>query len=458
MIMKKKTGKILIVDDDINVLKSLQLILSNEFELVETCKNPNSLNHLLTKQSFDAILLDMNFTAGINSGNEGLYWLSEILKINNDYVVIMLTAYGDIALSVEAMKRGATDFITKPWDNEKLIATIKTGLKLNESKKEIKSLKQKQEYIGVNDQTKYKKPIGSSPAFLNILETVKKVSKTDANVLILGENGTGKELIAQEIHRQSKRANDVLISLDMASLNDSLFESELFGHSKGAFTDAKESRIGRIESASGGTLFLDEIGNLGLNLQSKLLTVLQNREITPLGSNESVPIDIRLISATNKNLTKLIEDDLFRDDLLYRINTIQIEVPALRERKEDIPELTEFFLNRFKKKYDKPNIRINKKAIDKLQNYKWPGNIRELEHTIEKVVILVDSEIIRPEDFYFTNQQTEIETIDSLNLDEVEQNTIRKALLKCGGNISKTAEMLGVTRKTLYKKIEKYGL
>ncbi|MBI9055552.1 MAG: sigma-54-dependent Fis family transcriptional regulator [Bacteroidales bacterium] len=456
--MKKKTGKILIVDDDINVLKSLQLILSNEFELIEICKNPNALNHLLSKQSFDAILLDMNFTAGINSGNEGLYWLSEILKINNDYVVIMLTAYGDITLSVEAMKRGATDFITKPWDNEKLIATLRTGLKLSESKKEIKSLKQKQEYIGINDQSKYQKPIGSSPTFLNILETIKKVSQTDVNVLILGENGTGKELIAQEIHRQSKRASDVLISLDMASLNDSLFESELFGHSKGAFTDAKESRIGRIESASGGTLFLDEIGNLGMNLQSKLLTVLQNREITPLGSNESVPIDIRLISATNKNLTKLIENDLFRDDLLYRINTIQIEVPALRDRKEDIPELAEFFLNRFKKKYDKPNLKINKKAIDKLQNYKWPGNIRELEHTIEKVVILSDSEILKPEDFYFTNQQAEIETIDSLNLDEVEQNTIRKALLKCSGNISKTSETLGVTRKTLYKKIEKYGL
>jgi len=458
MIMKKKTGKILIVDDDINVLKSLQLILSNEFELVETCRNPNTLNHLLTKQTFDAILLDMNFTAGINSGNEGLYWLSEILKINTDYVVIMLTAYGDIALSVEAMKRGATDFITKPWDNEKLIATLKTGIKLCESKKEIKSLKQKQEYIGINDQSKFQKPIGSSPAFLNILETIKKVAKTDANVLILGENGTGKELIAQQIHRQSKRANDVLISLDMASLNDSLFESELFGHTKGAFTDAKESRVGRIESASGGTLFLDEIGNLGMNLQSKLLTVLQNREITPLGSNESVPIDIRLISATNKNLTTLIENDLFRDDLLYRINTIQIEVPPLRDRKEDIPELTDFFLDRFKKKYDKPGLSISKKVIGKLQKYKWPGNVRELEHTIEKVVILADSEIIKPEDFYFSNQQTEIETIDSLNLDEVEQNTIRKALLKCEGNISKTAEMLGVTRKTLYKKIEKYGL
>ena len=253
--MKKESGKILVVDDDVNVLKSLKLILDNVFEFIETLKSPNTLNQVLTNSNFDVILLDMNFTAGINSGNEGLYWLSEILKINTDAIVVMLTAYGDIELSVEAMRRGATDFITKPWDNEKLIATIKTGLKLSASRKEIKTLKQKQEYLGTNDQSKYQKPIGSSQAFLNILETINKVSKTDANVLILGENGTGKELIAQEIHRLSKRTNDVLISLDMASLSESLFESELFGHSKGAFTDAKESRIGRIESASGGTLF-----------------------------------------------------------------------------------------------------------------------------------------------------------------------------------------------------------
>ncbi len=456
--MKKKNAKILIVDDDENVLKSLKLILGNEFEHIETCKNPNTINQVYTNSTFDIVLLDMNFTAGINSGNEGLYWLSEILKINRDAIVVMLTAYGDIQLSVEAMKRGATDFITKPWDNEKLIATINTGLKLSYSRKEINTLKQKQEYLGSNDQAKYQKPIGSSPAFLKILDTISKVSKTDANVLILGENGTGKELIAQEIHRQSKRAKDVLISLDMASLNETLFESELFGHTKGAFTDAKESRIGRIESASGGTLFLDEIGNLGMNLQSKLLTVLQNREVTPIGSNKSVSVDIRLISATNRNLTELINNDLFRDDLLYRINTIQIEVPSLRERKGDVPLLAEFFLNRFNKKYDKRKLKISKKAIDKLQDYKWPGNIRELEHAIEKAVIMVESDIIKPDDFYFANQQTEIETIDSFNLDEVEQNTIQKALIKCSGNISKTAEMLGITRKTLYKKIEKYDL
>ena len=368
--MKITNGKILIIDDDQNVLKSLKIILSNEFEEIKTIKNPNTINHTLAQTTYDIILLDMNFTAGVNTGNEGLYWLNEIFKIDPDSVVIMLTAYGDIELSVEAMKRGATDFITKPWDNEKLIATIKSGLKLRKSKNEIRTLKQKQEYLGASDYSKYQKPIGSSPEFLKILETINKVSKTDANVLILGENGTGKELIAREIHKQSKRSKEALITLDMASLSETLFESELFGHTKGAFTDAKESRIGRMESASGGTLFLDEIGNLGMNLQSKLLTTLQNREIIPIGTNKSVPIDIRLISATNKNLNELITNDLFREDLLYRINTIQIEVPPLRKRKDDIPGLTEFFLNRFTKKYEKHKLKISKKAIDKLQEHK----------------------------------------------------------------------------------------
>ncbi|MEE4197422.1 MAG: sigma-54 dependent transcriptional regulator [Bacteroidales bacterium] len=456
--MKKLAGKILVVDDNENVLKSLKLILRNEFELVETIKNPNQLHGLLTTKPFDIILLDMNFTAGVNTGNEGLYWLSEALKINPDFVVIMLTAYGDIELSVEAMKRGATDFIVKPWDNEKLIATIKTGLKLSRSKQEVKTLKQKQVYLGSNDQSTYQKPIGTSPAFVKILETVSKVAKTDANVLILGENGTGKELIAREVHRQSNRSKEVMISLDLTALSESLFESELFGHTKGAFTDAKESRIGRIESASGGTLFLDEIGNLGMNLQSKLLAVLQNREVTPLGSNTPVPVDVRLISATNKNLAGLIQNDLFREDLLYRINTIQLEIPPLRERKEDIPVLTEYFLHRLTRKYNKPNLKISKSALDKLQEHRWPGNIRELEHAIEKAVILTESGIIRADDFYFTSQPANTNLMDTFNLEEVEQNTIARALLKCSGNISKTAEMLGVTRKTLYKKIEKYGL
>ncbi len=456
--MSKKSGRILVVDDNKTVLQSLKLILQNEFEEVETIKNPNQLHSILTSTPVDVILLDMNFKAGVNTGNEGLYWLSEVLKINPDFIVIMLTAYGDIELSVEAMKRGATDFVVKPWDNEKLIATIKTGLKLNSSQQEIKSLKQKQEYLGSNDSLKRYELIGSSPAFLNVLETVNKVAQTDANVLILGENGTGKELIAQEIHKRSKRAKEALISLDLTSLSESLFESELFGHAKGAFTDAKETRVGRIESASGGTLFLDEIGNLGMNLQSKLLTVLQNREVIPIGSNKPVQVDIRLVSATNKNLNELIQRDLFREDLLYRLNTIQIELPPLRERKEDISVLAEYFLNKLVKKYNKPNLKISRSALDKLQQYKWPGNIRELEHAIEKAVILSESDIIKADDFYFTPSTAQTSNLDSVNLEEVEENTIKKALLKCSGNISRTAEMLGITRKTLYKKIEKYGL
>ncbi|MFC2152249.1 sigma-54-dependent transcriptional regulator [Bacteroidota bacterium] len=456
--MKKSKGNLLIVDDDKGVLKSLELILNREFDTIKILSNPNSIHQELQQKSFDLILLDMNFTAGVNTGNEGLFWLSEILKNDPDAVVVMLTAYGDIELSVEAMKRGATDFITKPWDNEKLIATLNSGLKLHKSRKEVKTLKQKQEYLGSNDPLKIQKPLGISPSFLNVLQTISKVSKTDANVLILGENGTGKELIAREIYRQSKRAQEVLITLDMASISETLFESELFGHTKGAFTDAKESRIGRMESASGGTLFLDEIGNLSMNMQSKLLTVLQNREVIPVGSNIPVSIDVRLISATNKNLDKMIANDLFRDDLLYRINTIQIEVPPLRERKDDILLLAEYFLTSYSKKYDKPKLKIGKNAIDKLQSYRWPGNIRELEHAIEKAVILTDSDIIDVADFHFSIPLTETEGIDSLNLEEIEKNTVKKALKKCGGNISKTAEELGITRKTLYTKIEKYGL
>jgi len=456
--MKKESGKILVVDDNETVLRSLKLILCNDFEEVETIKNPNQIHTLITTKSFDVIILDMNFTAGINTGNEGLFWLKEILKINPESVVIMLTAYGDIELSVEAMKRGATDFVVKPWDNDKLIATIKTGLKLNNSQKQVKSLKQKQEYLGSTDLIKYQKPIGTSPSFLKVMETVNKVAKTNANILILGENGTGKEIIAREIHRQSDRSDEVLITVDLTSLNESLFESELFGHTRGAFTDAKEARTGRIESASGGSLFLDEIGNLGMNMQSKLLTVLQNREVIPIGSNTPVPVDIRLISATNKDVTELIRNDLFREDLLYRINTIQIELPPLRERKEDIPVLAEYFLSKLTKRYNKPQLKFSKSAVDKLQSYRWPGNVRELEHAIEKAVILTEKAILNAEDFYFPHQNEETTNPDTLNLEEIERNTVAKALRKCKGNISKAADTLGVTRKTLYKKIEKYGL
>lgn len=450
-------GNILIIDDDKSVLKSLKLILENEFDLVETIRNPNSIPHYFNQNKFDVIILDMNFSTGVNTGNEGLFWLSEILKIDKEAVVIMLTAYGDIELSVDAMKRGATDFIIKPWENAKLIATLRAGLKLRTTKNQVQNLKQKQILLTEGDYFSGIRLIGSSSSFLQVMKTIEKVSKTDVNVLLIGENGTGKGLVARRIHNLSKRSGEVFINLDTSAISASLFESELFGHKEGAFTDAKQSRIGRIQSASGGTLFLDEIGNLSRDLQAKLLTVLQERKVTPIGSNIAEEVDVRLISATNKNLALMAEKGQFRDDLLYRLKVIQIEIPPLRERVEDIPELVEFFLDGFKNKYDKKNLSIDEKAFRKLKRYKWPGNIRELEHAIEKAVILTENNVLTDEDFSFTLQRDH-NISDSLNLEDVEKRTVEKALNKCRGNISKASEMLGVTRKTLYKKIEKYGL
>ncbi|MFC2096865.1 sigma-54-dependent transcriptional regulator [Bacteroidota bacterium] len=458
--MKQNKGKILIVDDNQSILSSLELLLKYEFDLIEKVKNPNLIPGYIDKGIFDIILLDMNFSAGISTGNEGIFWLKNILEKDPLAIVIMITAYGDINLAVKAIKEGATDFITKPWDSEKLVITLKNALKLRNSKVEVESLKQKQKDI----QKFIGKPdipiIGSSIAMKNIQDTINKVAGTDANVLILGENGTGKELVAREIHRRSNRKNEVFIPVDMGSLSESLFESELFGHKKGSFTDAKEDRKGRFETASGGTLFLDEIGNVSMSLQSKLLTALQNKEIIPLGSNEPIPIDIRLISATNKNPDKLVEDNLFRDDLLYRINTILVELPSLRDRGEDIILLTDYFLKLFAKKYEKPLLKISSKAVDKLMKHVWPGNVRELRHSIEKAIILSDSATIKPEDFAFRpgGQAVNTDDDDSLNLSEVERNAIAKSILKNKGVISEAAKELGISRTTLYTKMEKYSL
>ena len=351
--MTKVKGKILIADDNEGILKSLSFILRQEFEEVTTIKNPAKFTSLLHSGSFDIILLDMNFSAGVNTGNEGLFWLKEIIKEDPDAVIILITAYGDIELAVRAMKEGATDFIQKPFDTVKLVSTVKAAYQLRMSKVQVSKLMQKQKHLSEDLDKKFTSLIGESPAMKDILLTVKKVAPTDANVLILGENGTGKELIAREIHRQSKRADDVFISVDLGSLSESLFESELFGHVKGAFTGAAEDRKGRFETATGGTLFLDEIGNLPISLQSKLLTVLQNSYIIPVGSNKPVPIDVRLITATNKHLPDLIKDNLFREDLMFRINTIQIEIPPLRNRGDDILLLAEHFLKIYGKKYEK---------------------------------------------------------------------------------------------------------
>jgi DNA-binding NtrC family response regulator len=458
--MTKIKGKILIADDNEDILKALLFILRQEFEEIVTIKNPAKSASLLHSGQFDVLLLDMNFSAGINSGNEGIFWLREILKSDPDAVIILITAYGDVELAVKAMKEGATDFIQKPFDPVRLISTVKSAFQLRQSKLQVAKLIDKQKHLSEELDKKYTTLIGESKEMTDILSSVKKVAPTDANVLILGENGTGKELIAREIHRQSKRANEIFISVDLGSLSESLFESELFGHLKGAFTDAREDRKGRFETASGGTLFLDEIANLPISLQSKLLTVLQNRYIIPVGSNKIVPIDVRLITATNKSLSDLIMNNLFREDLMFRINTVQIEIPPLRIRKDDILLLSEHFLKTYGKKYEKTGLRISGTAIDKLKQYEWPGNVRELQHIIENAVIMIDDNIIRPENLRFTTGITSERQgfKESFNLNNVEKLTIREALFKHKGNINQTAKELGITRKTLYSKIHKYEL
>jgi len=457
--MGKQNGTILVVDDNQGILESLEFSLQHEFEKILTTNSPTSIPKLMVENSIDVFLLDMNFTPGVNDGREGMMWLQLILESDPDAVVIPMTAYGDIELAVKAVKKGATDFIVKPWDTDKLIATLKSAYNLRQSKLEVKSLKQKQKQLSNDIEKQHESLIFSSDIMCKVISTVEKVAKTDANVLIIGENGTGKELIAHEIHKRSNRAKEVMIGVDMASLSESLFESELFGHIKGAFTDAKEDRPGRFETASHGSLFLDEIGNLSFSLQAKLLAALQNRVVYRIGSNKPIPVDIRLICATNKNLNEMIEKNLFREDLLYRINTIQIEVPPLRDRGEDIILLAETFLKKFAHKYNKPFLRITSKAYDRLMEYQWPGNVRELLHTIEKVVILSENDSLKPEDFFFDlDNKAEREMKASLKLEDVERETIRKSLDKFQGNLSQAARELGITRSTLYSKIEKYGL
>lgn len=456
---EKKKASILIVDDNKGVLNSLQFTLKYVFKKVVGIKNPNQIPNLVKNENFDLILLDMNFSAGVNTGNEGLFWLKEILKIDPDAVVIMITAYGDIDLAVKAIKEGAAEFVQKPFEKDKLLATMQSALKLRWSRKEVSSLKIKQKLLSEDINKPYKMFIGRSDKIQKLRETVNKVATTDANILIIGENGTGKELIAREIHRQSKRSEEVFVSVDMASISESLFESELFGHLKGAFTGAFENRIGRFEAASGGSLFLDEITNLSIPLQAKILSVLQNYEIIPVGSSKAEKIDIRLISATNKSVDQMVKNDLFREDLLYRINTIRIELPPLRERGDDVLLLAEHFLQNYSKKYGKSHLRLSGKALECLMNHRWPGNVRELQHSIEKAVILCESEKINPEDISLPvhSVKKELESA-SLNLGTVEKNTITIALKKNNGNIARTSRELGITRITLYKKIEKYGL
>jgi DNA-binding NtrC family response regulator len=453
--MPNQKGNILVVDDNKSILSALEILLTPEFGEVTAIANPNQIISELRKKDYNLVILDMNFSAGVNTGNEGIYWLEKIRNTNPDISVVMITAYGDIDTAVRALKAGAADFVLKPWDNEKLLATVRLALQLNLSKEEVKDLKEREAELKKEINRDQRHIIGSSPRIINVLNLARKVAKTDANVLITGENGTGKELIAQEIHRLSDRASELLVSVDMGAITETLFESELFGHVKGAFTDARENRQGKFETAHKGTLFLDEIGNLSFHLQSKLLTAIENRQISRVGSNQLIPIDIRLICATNKNIESIVKEGLFREDLLYRINTIQIELPPLRERGNDIIVLSEFFLRKYTRKYNKPELRINQHAIDKLMEYSWPGNIRELQNTIEKAVILSESSVIKPEDLYL-RPAPEIKNLDSIiTLEEMEGKMIRLALEKNNGNFTAAADQLGITRQTLYNRIKK---
>jgi len=452
----KSKGKILIADDDKNILKSLSILLDYEFEKVDTLSNPNLIISQYQKNNYDIVLLDMNFSAGLNTGNEGIYWLNEILKIDKNATVIFITAYGDVNLAVKAMKQGATDFIIKPWNNEKLVHTLQSALKIRESQLKIDKLSKDNESLSSEINKPNEEIIGSSTAMQEVFAVIDKVAVTDACVLITGENGTGKELITKEIHRRSARKSKPMITIDMGSIPESLFETELFGHTKGAFTDAKEDKTGRFEIANGGTLFLDEIGNLPVSLQSKILTVLQKQEIIPVGANKSIPIDIRLITATNKNPEELIQKGLFREDLFYRINTVQIQLPPLRKRKEDILEIAEYYLRIFATKYEKKGIKFSHQAINTLQQYQWPGNIRELKHTIEKAVILSTNNLLDPDDFMLKQKPKKQEW--PLKFEEIEKKAIVRALENNEGKMTEAARELGLTRQTLYNKIKKYNI
>lgn len=460
---ENKQGKILIVDDNEDLLKAAKMFLKRHIAQVDIEKNPEAIPALMSNDAYDVILLDMNFTKDVSSGSEGYYWLEKILQIDPSAVVVLITAYGDVQMAVKAIKAGATDFVLKPWENEKLLATLFSAMRLRETLDEVQTLKIKNQEINQSINEKYSDIIGQSSAMQRIFQTIDRVAHTDANVLILGENGTGKELIARAIHRNSARKNESFVSVDLGSITETLFESELFGHKKGAFTDAKEDRPGRFEMANGGTLFLDEIGNLSMPLQAKLLTVLQNRRVSRVGANKETPVDIRLVCATNMPLYEMVKENRFRQDLLYRINTIEIEIPSLKDRMEDIPLLATHFLKQYASRYDKKITKISEGALARMHKHPWPGNIRELQHSIERAVILSNASVLQPEDFNFAlNQGKETDaggvSLDQFNLDEVEKLLIRKVLKKYNGNITQAASELGLTRSSLYRRLEKHGL
>lgn len=452
-------GKILIVDDDAGVLSAANLLLKRHFKQVDTEKNPLRIPYWVNSGGYDVILLDMNFTRDLSSGKEGFEWLDKILDMDATISVVLFTAYGDIEMAVRAIKLGAKDFVLKPWQNEKLIETLKNALEISKEKKaatikipESKNRKNLPSFSGHPF-------IGNSEPIQHILTTIERVAATDANILLLGENGTGKDLVAKNLHQQSLRKDNSFVMVDVGALTESLFESELFGHVKGAFTDAKEDRIGKFEEADGGTIFLDEIGNISLPMQAKLLTVLQNRTITKVGSNKQKTIDVRLICATNKAVYKMVADNSFRQDLLYRINTIEIPLPPLRERANDIPLLAEYFLGEYAKKYNRSVSGFSNAVLKQIQKHPWPGNVRELQHAVERAVILSQNELLQPEDFKGLRLgHEETNSMETLQLEQMEVLLIKKALQKYNGNITETARELGLTRASLYRRLEKYGI
>jgi len=452
-------GKILMIDDDEDVLLAAKMLLKKYSYHVIIEKNPNKIPFLLNNDTYDVILLDMNFSKDTTSGKEGFEWLRQIKEKDSDAVVIMITAFGDVEMAVRALKEGATDFILKPWQNEKLIATISTAIRLKKSYNEVDKLRKAKQMLEEQISQPFRDIIGQSQAIKDVFSLIDKVAKTDANVLILGENGTGKELVARAIHQKSLRKDNSFVAVDMGAITETLFESELFGHKKGAFTDAREDRPGRFELANGGTLFLDEIGNLSMSLQSKLLTALQSRQVTRVGSNQAMEVDIRLICATNMPIAQMVKEGKFRQDLLYRINTVEIQIPGLYERVEDIPMLANHFMNYYSKKYRKEVLSISPEALTKLKKYAWPGNVRELQHALERAVIMADSATLQESDFLFSRKGNDSSPDpDTLKLDEVERAAVVKAVQLHNGNISKAADELGLTRASLYRRMEKYGI
>ena len=453
-----KLGKILIVDDNEDVLFALNLLLEPYTEKIKVATTPDRIEYFMTTFHPDLILLDMNFSRDAISGQEGFESLKQILQIDPQAIVIFMTAYADTDKAVRAIKAGATDFIPKPWEKDKLLATLTSGMRLRQSQQEVSILKKQVEVLS-GQNTSENDIIGESSVMQEVFTTINKLSNTDANILILGENGTGKDVIARLIYRCSPRYGKPFVTIDLGSIPEQLFESELFGFEKGAFTDAKKSKAGRMEVATNGTLFLDEIGNLSLPMQSKLLTAIEKRQISRLGSTQTVPIDVRLICATNADIRQMVEDGNFRQDLLYRINTIEIHIPPLRERGNDIILLADHFLDRYTRKYKKKIHGLTREAKNKLLKYAWPGNVRELQHTIERAVILGDGSMLKPENFLFhatSKQKKEEEVV--LNLEQLERQAIEKALRISNGNISRAAEYLGITRFALYRKLEKLGL